>query len=393
MKPLLRSVAAICLLLSIHALPENIEDVKQLPQSKEPVVEAEESDAQARVERCITCTNVVNAKSPKLAALTALPAGFHTQQSFQSCTSDKGCAGLKVKDGNVIERFGNVDAFNAAAAADINNEFTFHSAAALADLLAAAAINPPFWWMNENSPFKAGASGNFEKFSKSESSSYSSGANAGNLGAAALNLAANPFINGDLSKTAGTGSSFQSSSAYESSYSSSNNGEVDLSRNPFLNGGFKAGAAQVGLGGANSQGFAANSAANSAFGASGFNAGFGAGKVGAGYVGSSPAPFAATGSNVNLISQKANEFDFEQQQQNQQNIDEIFQNSGNVAAAGYDVSGGELQQACAGQGYVCALKNQCANGIVIASYAVLLQAKPKVSDIFIKPSKNFWSRL
>lgn len=372
MKPLLRSVAAICLLLSIHALPDNIEDVKQLPQTKEPVVEAEESDPQARVERCITCTSVVKAKSPKTAALTQLPgATFHTQQSFQSCTSDKGCAGLKVKDGNVIERYGNADAFNAAAAADINNEFTFHSAAALADLLAAAAINPPFWWMNENSPFKAGAGGNFEKFSKSESSSFSSGANA-NLGAAALNLAANPFLNGDLSKTASTGGSFQSSSAYDSSYSASNNGEVDLSKNPFLNGGFKAGSGQVGLGGA----FGAQ-AANSAFGASGFNAG----KVGAGYIGSSPAPFAAIGSNVNLISQKANEFDFEQQQQTQQNIDEIFSNSGNVAA-GLDVSGGELQQACAGQGYVCALKTQCANGVVIASYAAILQAKPKVSDVF-----------
>nr|XP_034828108.1 fibroin heavy chain-like isoform X2 [Maniola hyperantus] len=396
MKPLLRTVVALSLLLSIHALPENIEDVKELPQYKEPVVEAEASDAQARVERCTTCTGTIKVKTPSkevLAALTALPgAQIHTQQSFQGCSSDKGCAGIKVKDGNIIERYGNVNSFNAAAAADLNNEFTFHAAEALANLASSGSI--PFWWMNQDSPFKTSAGGNFEKFSKSESSSFSSGANAANIGAATLNLAANPFLNGELSKGLAAASGDASigikpapvaslSSGFESSYSSSSNGVMDLSKNPFLNGGFKAGqgAGYQGAFGAqgagSSQSFGAGSAANTGFGASGYNAGFGAGgKVSTGYVGSSPSPFATTsGSNFNLIqSQKANEFDFEQQQQTQQNIDEIFQSSSN---AGLDVSGGDLQQACVGQGYVCALKPQCANGIVIPSFAVLLQAKPK----------------
>ncbi|CAH2242835.1 jg22682 [Pararge aegeria aegeria] len=471
MKPLLRSVVVISLLLCIHALPENIEEVKQLPQSKEPVLEAEESEAQARVERCTSCTSVLKVKSPKeaLAALTALPgAEIHTQQSFQGCSSEKGCAGIKVKDGNIIEKYGNVDAFNAAAAADINKDFTFHAAGALGDVFSAAlgnSANPPFWWMNKDSPFKAGSGATFEKYSQSESSSFSGGANAGNFGAAALNLAANPFLNGDLSKGlgiagAGVGSAikpaaFQSSSAFESSYSSSNNGAVDLSKNPFLNGGFKAGQAAgfqgaIGAQAANSQGYgaalgntnlgaantnfgAANSnfggassafdaantnlaAANSnfgaantnlgaastnfgaassnfgaasstfgasgaantqGFGAGGYNAGFGAaGNVGTGYTGSSPSPFVPTsGSNVNLIqSEKANEFDFQQQQQTQQNIDEIFQSSGNV---GLEVSGGDFQQACNSQGYVCALKTQCTNGVVNANVVALLQAQPK----------------
>ncbi|XP_023943390.2 uncharacterized protein LOC112049644 isoform X2 [Bicyclus anynana] len=389
MKPLLRTVVAISLLLSIHALPENIEDVKELPQYKEPVVEAEASDPQARVERCTTCSSVIKLKSPKpaLAALTALPgAEFHTQQSFQSCSSDKGCAGLKVKDGNIIQRYGNVDAFNAAAAADLNNEFTFHSAAALADLLSAAGSsgNVPFWWMNQDSPFKAGGGKSFEKFSKSESASFSSGG--AGIGAGELNLAANPFLGGDLSKGLGAGVAVKPaafSSAYESAYSA-NSGAVDLSTNPFLNGGLKASQAGVqgaygansafgasNFGAASSQNFGAASSQN--FGAAGAQ-NLGAGYTGAGYTGSSPAPFASTGTNINLIqSEKANEFDFAQQQ-TQQNIDEIFQSSANV---GLDVSGGELQQACSAQGYVCALKTQCTNGVVIPAFTALLQAKPR----------------
>ncbi|XP_038219853.1 uncharacterized protein LOC119838111 isoform X1 [Zerene cesonia] len=427
MKPLLQTVVVICLLIGAQAHPENIEDVKELPQTKEPVVEAEESEPVIREERCSTC-GPLKIKSPKevLAALQALPGSeVHTQQSFEGCSSDKGCAGIKVKDGQVIQRYGNTDAFKAAEAADINNEFNF---------LAAGALSNPFWWMNENSPFKTG--GSYEKFSKA-SSSYTTGGAAGNAGLdGPLNLAGNPFLNGDFANAAFAGqgvakpgSSFQSSS-FESSYSSK--GDLDLSKNPFFNGGFKA---QGGLGqnafaqgagsnfgGANfasqgglasfgaqgASGFGAQGASNGFAGQSGSSYGsqsgssygsqsgsssfgsqsglsnfgsqsgssYGAqgsfGLNGAGYTASSPRPFAGTtGVNVIQNTQKASEFDFDQQQQTQQNIDELFQGSGNVQETG------DFQQTCAGQGYICVPKAQCNNGVVNSNGANLLQARTK----------------
>ncbi|OWR43864.1 Serine protease H164 [Danaus plexippus plexippus] len=353
MKPLL-SVVSLCLLLCVHALPENIEDVKELPQSKEPIVEAEESKPQARAERCTTCSTLkLGLKSPKevLAALHSLPgAEVHTQQSFEGCSSDKGCAGLKLKDGKVIERFGNVEAFKAAAASDVNNEFNFHAGFG-SDLFKSA--NSPFWWMNQDSPFNGGANGaSFEKFSKSSSFSSGSGGNAAFTG---MDLSANPFLNGQFSNLglAGDASSvnpFQSSTFESSAFSASS----------------KTG--QAGL-----QGFGAQNAASN-FGASAFNSGFAGNKL-SGFSGSSPAPF-GSGANVNLIQNaQKNDFDFEQQQ-TQQNIDEIFQNAGNLGVdAG--VTAGELQQTCSGLGYACVLKTQCNNGVVNINGAAALQAKTK----------------
>lgn len=411
MKPLLPIVVAI-LVVTINAHPENIEEVKQLPQTNEPAVEAEESDIQARVERCTTCSGggKLNIKSPKdvLAAIQQFPgAEVHTQQSFEGCSSDKGCAGLKVKDGRVVERFGNSDAFQAAAAQNNGNEFTFHAAGSLGNLL--EGEGSPFWWMNQqNSPFKnaAAGGGNFEKFSKS-SSSFST---TGNAGAAGLDLTANPFLNGDFSKLAGGFNSqgagftsgaeskpnYQSTSSFESSsFSTSSNGESDLSNNPFLNGGLnKFGQsgfqAQGNFGASNGQG---QSGQSTGFGQSNFNqAAFGSsnkfGATGTGFTGSSPSPFTAStaGSNINLIqnSQKASEFDFEQQQQTQQSIDEAFRHTGNVNA--HEHSGGDLQQTCAGQGYVCVHKAQCNNGVVNTNGGSLLQANTQVSllDVFFE---------
>ncbi|CAK1546441.1 unnamed protein product [Leptosia nina] len=369
MKPLLKTVVAISLLLAIHAHPENIEDVKELPQIKEPIVEAEESEPQTRVERCTSC-GTLNIKSPKevLAALQALPgAEVHTQQSYEGCSSDKGCAGVKIKDGQVIQRYGNSNSFKAAEAADINNEFNFITAATL-------AANP-FWWMNQEGPFKNG--GNFEKFSKS---SFASSVGGGADLNAPLNLAANPFLNGDFANNFAAvkpATNIQSSS-FESSYSSK--ADLDLAKNPFFNGGFKAGAFGAGqnAGFAGSADFAQSGLSGfgqSALGAQGSS--FGAqsnfaSNVGSGYTGSTPRPFSTVGSNVNLVqtAQKASEFDFAQQ--TQQNIDELFAGSGNV-----ETSGGELQQTCAGQGYVCVPRAQCNNGVVNSNGAGILQASTK----------------
>ncbi|XP_063836491.1 uncharacterized protein LOC135085654 [Ostrinia nubilalis] len=437
MKPL-QAVVAICLVLAIGARSETLENTKE--STKDVISESEQSEPQARAERCTTCSGGVKLsfKSPNdvLAAIQALPGGeVHTQQSFEGCSSDKGCAGLKVKDGRVVEKFGNVDAFQAAAAADTGNEFQFHAGGGLGNVFEGGIPDGgPFWWMNQNSPFKNGAAGgNFEKFSKSSSSFTSSGT----AGAGGVDIAANPFLNGDFSKLAGgfgagaeSKPGFSSSSFESSSFSSSSKGDVDISKNPFLNGGVKfgqngfaaqggfgagsaqfgagaAGAGQSGAGQAASQ-FGASqsafSASNNAFGAQG-SQGAGAGNSGltsgsaqggafgggfsgsafnaasnkfgaSGYTGSSPSPFtASTGSNVNLIqsSQKGSEFDFEQQQQTQQNIDEAFQSTGNVHA--HEHSGGDLQQTCAGQGYVCVHKAQCNNGVVNTNGAGVIQAR------------------
>lgn len=449
MKPLL-SVVAISLILSVTALPENIEQVKELPQSKEPVVEADESAPQTRTERCTTCSASLSLKSPNevLAALQALPgAEVHTQQSYESCSSDKGCAGLKVKDGKVVERFGNADAFKAAVAADTGNEFQFSAGGVFEGGLPNGG---PFWWMNQNSPFKNAAGGGFEKFSKT-SSSYTSSGNAGAVPFGAnggVDIGANPFLNGDFSKlSAGFAGgeikpSYSSSSFESSSFSTSGKGEVDLAKNPFLNGGIKfgqagftgqggfgAGGAQFGAGGGGAgsgqagqgQSFSQSSftSASNSFGGQGFgqggqagqsgqglttgtlqgNAGFGASGSafnaasaskfgGSGYTGSSPSPFTASGgSNVNLIqnTQKASEFEFDQAQQTQQNIDEAFQSTGNVLA--HEHSGGELQQTCAGQGYVCVHKAQCNNGVVNGNGAGVLQAKTQVSYLYYISAK------
>lgn len=404
MKPLLQTVVALSLLLIVRALPENIEDVKELPQSKEPVVEAEESEPQTRVERCTKCAaNTLKIKTPReiLAALQALPAGeVHTQQSYEGCSSDKGCAGLKLKDGEVVEKYGDVDAFKAAAAADVNNEFNFRAGFAN-NVLEGAFGEKPFWWMNQNSPFKLGSAngGSFEKYSKSSSSKYSSSASGGAIGGG-LDLATNPFLNGNVALGAGQNiatvkpNSFQSSSYEASSFSSSNKGDFDLSKNPFLNGGFKAGqAGAVGFGAglAANQGFGASgvaqnfdaSAVNSAStinaaAAQGFGTSFGTGfesanNVATGYVGSSPSPFVTP--NINVIQdEKASEFDFEQQQQTQQNVDNFFQ-SGNV---GIDVSGGDLQQSCVSEGFSCVIKSQCNNGVAY------LRINPGVSVLIMQ---------
>lgn len=401
----LHTIVAFCLILAASA----VEDI-------EPLVESEDVEPQARAERCTNC-GTVNFKSPNqvLAHIQTLPgAEVHTQQSFEECSSEKGCAGIKVKDGKIIERFGNADAFKAAAAADSGNEFQFHVAGS--NVFEGGIPNGgPYWWMNQNSPFKANAAaggGNFEKFSKS-SSSFSSSGNAaggggqfggvggqfggagGQFGASGgqfggtIDLSANPFLNGEFSKIAGgfaggqevKPSSFQSSSFESSSFSTSNKGgDVDISKNPFLNGGvnkfkgagFQASGAGFASGNQNQnfgQGFQGQGTSGSKFASS------------SGYVGSSPSPFTAStpGNNVNLIqnTQKNSEFDFEQQSQSQQNIDEVFQGTGNVHA--HEHSGGDLQQTCAGQGYVCVHKAQCNNGVVNTNGAAVLQAKTKVS--------------
>lgn len=403
MRPL-HTIVAICLFLSASAV-ENIE----------PLAESENSAPQTRAERCTTCGGVVPNVNRILAQIQAVPVTeIHTQSSFEECSSEKGCAGIKVKDGKVIERFGNDDAFKAAAAADFANEFQFHGAGS--NVFQGGIPNAgPYWWMNENSPFKTGASGGgggFEKFSKSSSSFTSSGNAAGGGGGAqfggagaqfggsgaqfggSIDLSGNPFLNGEFSKNAGSfaggqetkPSTFQSSSAFESSsFSSSNKGDaIDISKNPFLNGasankfqgagGFQSSGAGFASGNQNQNNFgqasfSGQSASGSKFGGS------------SGYVGSSPSPFTAStaGNNVNLIqnSQKASEFDLEQSQQSLLNIDEAFQGTGNVHA--HEHSGGELQQTCAGQGYVCVHKAQCNNGVVNTNGAAVLQAKTKVS--------------
>ncbi|XP_026313889.1 uncharacterized protein LOC113225702 isoform X2 [Hyposmocoma kahamanoa] len=389
----LHTIVAFCLILAASAV-ENIE----------PIAESEEREPQTRAERCTTC-GTTNFKSPNqvLAHIQSLPgAEVHTQQSFEECSSDKGCAGIKVKDGKVIERFGNADAFKAAAAADLANEFQFHVAGS--NVFDGGIPNAgPYWWMSQNSPFKAGASaggGNFEKFSQSSSSFSSSGNTAGGgaqFGGAggqfggsggqiggSIDLSANPFLNGEFSKIAGSfgggqevkPSTFQSSSFESSSFSTSNKGGIDLSKNPYLNAGankfqgagFQASGAGFASGNQNQnfgQGFSGQGSSGSKFASS------------SGYVGSSPSPFTAStsGNNLNLIqnTQKTSEFDFEQQ--NQQNIDEVFQGTGNVHA--HEHSGGDLQQTCAGQGYVCVHKAQCNNGVVNTNGAAVLQAKTK----------------
>ncbi|XP_022824038.1 uncharacterized protein LOC111354734 [Spodoptera litura] len=361
MKPLFPIVVAF-LVIAANAHPENIEEVKELPQSHEPVLEAEASEPQARTERCTACAGTHSLKSPKelLASLKTLPnAEVHTQSSFEECSSEKGCAGVKIKDGKIIQKFGNLQAFKAAANADSANEFQFQ-AAGNSVFEGGVANGGPFWWMNEqNSPFK-NAGGSFEKFSKSSSSFTSSS----NSGAGGVDLGANPFLNGGFSKLAGgagftgAGGNFAGSQSFESSSSTK---EIDISKNPFLSAG------ATGFGGQSSFGSAQGSFGG---GQSGYNSYSSGSKFGSGYTGSSPSPFAASsGANVNLIqnSQK-NEFDYAQQ--TQQNIDEIFQSTGNVNA--HDNSG--LQQTCAGQGYVCVLKSQCNNGVVNTNGGGLLQA-------------------
>ncbi|CAH0601978.1 unnamed protein product [Chrysodeixis includens] len=385
MKPLFSIVVAI-LVVAGTAHSENAEGVKELSQSKEPLVEAEGSEPQARKERCTTCSHSLKSQNELFQALKSIPnAEVHTQETFEGCNSEKGCAGIKKVDGAVVEKFGNLQALNGAPS---------------------AGANTPFWWMNQaNSPFKAGAAGggSFEKFSKSSSSFTSSSSNGG---AGGVDLAGNPFLNGDFAKL---GAGFNGAS---SNFGSSQS-EIDITKNQFLNGqsgfagqsggafgsGSKApfgsqSASAFGNGGqaafgSKAQGFGANS--QSGFGASGSGValsqgaqnGFGsqsgynsfnaAGKFGSGYTGSSPAPFSPTGSNVNLIQNaQKNEFDYQQQQQSQQNIDEVFQSTGNVQA--HESSGGDLQQTCAGQGYVCVLKSQCNNGVVNTNGGGLLQA-------------------
>lgn len=410
MKPLLGAVVAICLLSVSRALPENIEDVKSLPQVKEPVIEAEDSKPQARTERCTSCVSgglKVGLNSPnELAALQAIPgAEIHTQSTFEGCSSERGCAGIKTKDGRVIERFGNVDAFKAAAAADTGNEFSFHAAGSNWNKIFEGGIpkNGPFWWMNDDSPFKnVGSGGSYEKFSKTSTSSFSS--NGGTTGGGAslsgsLDLSGNPFLNGDFSKLSGQGGSFslsgsegnqflnkpatsggnyQTSSFESSSFGSSSKGssELDLSKNPFLNGAFN----KFGQGASFQGQFQGSSLPQGS--ANSVNK-FSSSSVQGSYTGSSPSPFTAYngGSNVNLIqnTQKTNEFDFEQQ--NQQNIDEAFKGTGNVH--GHEHSGGELQQTCAGQGYVCVHKAQCNNGVVNTNGANILQARTKVRSFSV----------
>lgn len=379
MKPLFSIVVAI-LVIAANAHPENIEQVKELPQSHEPVLEAEASEPQARTERCTACAGTHSLKSPKelLASLKTLPnAEVHTQSTFEECSSEKGCAGVKIKDGKIVQKFGNLQAFKAAANADAANEFQFQ-AAGNSVFEGGVANGGPFWWMNEqNSPFKnAGAGGSFEKFSKSSSSFTSSS----NTGAGGVDLGANPFLNGGFSKLAGNagftgaGGNFAGSQSFESSSSTK---EIDISKNPFLSGGATGFGGQSSFGGAQGN-FGAGQSGYNSF-SSGSSSNFGS--SGSGYTGSSPSPFAASsGANVNLIqnSQK-NEFDYAQQ--TQQNIDEIFQSTGNVNA--HDNSGGDLQQTCAGQGYVCVLKSQCNNGVVNTNGGGLLQANTQVSFFFI----------
>ncbi|XP_075988919.1 uncharacterized protein LOC142984921 [Anticarsia gemmatalis] len=423
MKPLFPIVVAI-LVVAANAHPEHTEEVKELAKSKEPVVEAEPSDPQERKERCTACAGTLSLKTHQnaLAALKNLPnAEVHTQQSFEGCSSDKGCAGVQLKDGKLVKKFGNLDAFNAAAAANSGGEFQFHPASVFEGKVGAGG---PFWWMNENSPFKntgAAGSGHSEKFSKFQSSSFTSSSNGG---AGGLDLAANPFLNGEFSKLSGgftsgganfAGQGFEAAGAGASQgagFGAGFGGSQGAGFGAAQGAGFSAGQG-AGFGAAQGAGFAGQggsfgSGSQSSFGSNsqssfagaqngfggqslagqglaGQGAGLGGGQsnfnsfnsaskfASTGYTGSSPAPFASTGSNVNLIqnSQKS-DYDFEQQQQTQQNIDELFQATGNVQA--HENTGGDLQQTCSGQGYICVHKAQCNNGVVNTNGGSLLQA-------------------
>lgn len=336
MKPLLRTVVAICLLLSTHAHPENIEEVKEQPQSKDPVVEAEESEPQTRVERCSGCSSTINlnGKSPKeiIAALQNIPGGeVHTQHSFEGCSSAKGCAGVKLQDGQVTQKFGNLNAFGG------DNAFKAASAFG-SSVLNGKTSAEPFWWMGDNSPFKGVNSASYQ----SQSSSYSS---SGAAGFGAVGAANNGFLNPSLSGQ----SSLEGSKG------------VDVSNNPFLNGNIKLTQGYQG-----GKGVAASQNAN-AFGTAFGNSqstfsGSGSGLAGAGYVGSSPAPFATAGSSSsdsNLVQTAQNEFDFDQSQQTIRD----YTLTGSTNAQGLGVQGG-LQQTCASQGYACVLKAQCIGGAV-----------------------------
>ncbi|XP_013176246.1 PREDICTED: uncharacterized protein LOC106124294 isoform X3 [Papilio xuthus] len=344
MKPLLSTVVALCLILPTLAHPENIEEVKELPQSKEPVVEAEESKSQARKERCSKCSSTVglDLKSPKdlIAALQTLPGGeVHTQQSFEGCSSSKGCAGIKVQDGKVTDKFGNLNAFG--------GENTFKAGSTFgSNLLNGKISGEPLWWMGANSPFK-----NINSASYKASSSYTS-TTGGAIGAGGADLSKNIFLNPGASGFAGGQSNYDASS---SSFQATKEGELDVANNPFLNGNINL--AQSGLAGG--KGFAAQG--GSAFGA-GSTTAFGSGS---GYVGSSPSPFAtSTGPNINLIqsAQKPSVFDIDQTQQTIN--DDIFAGGSNV---NLQVPSGEgLQQSCLGQGYACVLRPQCSNGVTSA---------------------------
>ncbi|CAB3257379.1 unnamed protein product [Arctia plantaginis] len=379
MKPLFPIVVAI-LVIATNAHSKSTES-KVLAESKEPVAEAEESEPQTRSERCTVCSGTSSLKTHSHHAsgnFQTLPqiSEVHTQQFFEECNSEKGCAGVKLKDGKLVQKYGDLDAFKAAAEANNGDEFQFQAAASKV-LEGKIPNSGPFWWMNENSPFKnvGGAGGNSQKFSKFQSSSFSTASNGGSGG---VNIAANPFLNGELSKinngftsgganfagqgfkasggsqgagfsTSGTGLANGFGSGSQSSYGSS-------SQNSFAGGqnGFSA------QGGLNQAGFGGGLGGSQ----SNFNAFNSASKFGSGFTGSSPAPFSSTGANVNLIqnSQKTSDYDFEQQQQTQQNIDEAFAATGNVQ--GSVNSGGELQQTCTGQGYICVHKTQCNNGVV-----------------------------
>ncbi|XP_013136391.1 PREDICTED: uncharacterized protein LOC106101639 isoform X2 [Papilio polytes] len=346
MKPLLSTVVAICLILPTLAHPENIEEVKELPQSKQPVLEAEESKPQARKERCSKCSSTVNLdlKTPKdlIAALQTLPGGeVHTQQSFEGCSSSKGCAGIKVQDGKVTDKFGNLNAFG--------GENTFKAGSTFgSNLLNGKISGEPLWWMGANSPFK-----NVNSASYKASSSYTSttgGAIGGAIGAGGVDLSKNIFLNPGAG---GFGAGQSNYDASSSSFQATKEGEIDVVNNPFLNGNINLAQSGVGAG----QGFGAGQAGG-AYGASSTTA-FGSGS---GYVGSSPSPFAtSTGSNINLIqsAQKPSVFDFDQSQQTIS--DDIFAGGSNVNLQGQ--AGGELEQSCLGQGYACVLRSQCSNGV------------------------------
>lgn len=328
MKPLLNIVVTICLVVATTALPENIEDVKQLPQTKEPVVEAAEGQNHPRIERCSACSAKLHLNQPNFAALQQ--GEVHTSQSFEGCTSDSGCAGVKIKDGKIIEKFGNLEAFENAAASNSANEYQFLTVNALKNALEKGIPNEgPFWWMNQNSPFKASG---FQKYT-SKSSQYTSSSNNGGL-------SENIFLNGEFSKGVGFNSGsagFSSGSAGFSSAAAGYGGSVSsgsLGENPFLNG-----------------------------------------QVGAGYSGSSPRPFTAStvGSNINLIQNSQKEYS------QGASIDDVFAGSGNVRP---NENAGDLQQTCAGQGYVCVPRSQCNNGVVNINGGILPQASSQVSDIY-----------
>lgn len=402
MKPLFPIVVAI-LVIATNAHSESIA-AKQLAKSKEPVVEAEESEPQARSGRCTVCSGTSSLKTHShhtSAAIQTLPqiSEIHTQQSFEECNSEKGCAGIKLKDGKLVQKYGDLDAFKAAAAANTGEEFQFQAAASKV-LEGKIPNSGPFWWMNENSPFKnlEGSGSGSQKFSKFQSSSFSTSTNGGSGG---VNIAANPFLNGDLAKInngftsgaanfagqgfkaaggsqgAGFSGSFGAGSGLangfgggsQSSYKSSSQSTYTTGQNGFAGQG---GLSQAGLGVV--QGGLGGSQSN-------FNAFNSASKFASGFTGSSPAPFSSTGANVNLIqnSQKTSGYDFEQQQQTQQNIDGAFASTGNVQS--FANSGGELQQTCAGQGYICVQKAQCNNGVVNSNGGNLLQANTQVGEL------------